>query len=123
MDTLDRNLEEVTDKALRTGEKIVSLQCPCCGRTFYATESEAAYERDNPADQSSTIKIKLGRKCPHCGFASGYVNNSIKEQQVEKMRVEMEAEQMAYEAAEKRQTPWSVVNNMGVRFEDPKDDK
>lgn len=116
MNELDRNLEEVTDLALRTGEQIVSLQCPCCGRTFYATESEAAYEPANPASQESLIKIKLGRKCPYCGFAGGYVNNSIKEQQVQQMQVEMEAEQMAQDLADKRKTPWSQICNQGPDF-------
>jgi len=120
MSEIHRNLEEVTNKALKTGEKIVTIDCPCCGKTFYATESEAAYEQANPADTSSLVGIQLGRKCPYCGFSGGYIANSIKDQQVEKMRVEMQAEQMAQEAADKRQASWSVINNMGINFVDPK---
>ena len=115
---LDRNLEEVTELALITGEQSVSLQCPCCGRTFYALESEASYSKPNPADTSSMVQLKLGRKCPHCGFSGGYVSNSTKEQEVEKMLVEMKAEEMAEEAAEKRQTPWSQICSQGVKFND-----
>ena len=29
-----RNLEEVTDKAIKTGEKVITMQCPCCGKIF-----------------------------------------------------------------------------------------
>ena len=49
MSELIRNLEEVTDKAIKAGEKVITMQCPCCGKTFYAVESEAAYQYDNPA--------------------------------------------------------------------------
>lgn len=113
---LDRNLEEVTDLALVTGEKVVTIDCPCCGKTFYALESEACYSQPNPADTSSMVQRKLGRKCPYCGFAGGYISNSTKEQEVEKMRVEMEAEQMAQELADKRKTPWSQICNQGPDF-------
>ena len=113
---LDRNLEEVTELALKTGEQIVSLQCPCCSRTFYATKSEAAYEPVDPADTSSTHHIKLGRKCPFCGFAGGVTTNSAKEREVEQMRIEMEAEEKALELAEKRQTPWSQVCSLNPDF-------
>ena len=118
MTELERNLNEVTELALKTGEKIITMQCPCCGKTFYALESEANYVKPNPADQSSMVAIQLGRKCPFCGFAGGYVNNNIKEQEVKKMRVEMEAEQMAQDAADKRATPWSKVCSQGVKFND-----
>lgn len=111
---LDRNLDEVTNKALETGEQIVTIECPCCHKIFYVTESEAAYQYDNPADQS-TLKIKhLGRKCPHCGFAGGYDsgNKSKFEQDVEQMKIELEAEKLAEEAAEKRQASWADINNI-----------
>lgn len=116
MNELDKNLEEVTNKAIETGEKIVTLECPCCNKTFYALESEAAYEQTNPADTSSMHHIKLGRKCPFCGFAGGYATNSAKDREVEQMRIEMEAEQKAFELAEKRKTPWSQVCSQGPDF-------
>ena len=72
MSELIRNLEEATDKAIKTGEKVITIQCPCCGKIFYAVESEAAYQYDNLASQD-TLKLKhLGRKCPHCGYAGGF---------------------------------------------------
>ena len=36
---LIRNLEEATDKAIKIGEKVITMQCPCCGKIFYAVES------------------------------------------------------------------------------------
>lgn len=120
MSEINRNLEEVTDLAIKTGEKIVTVECPCCHKIFYATESEATYQYDNPADQSS-LKLKhLGRKCPHCGFANGY-DTGLKskfEQDVEQMKIEMEAEKLAEEAAEKRQASWAQICNQGVKFDD-----
>ena len=116
MSELIRNLEETTDKAIKTDEKVITMQCPCCGKIFYAVESEAAYQYDNPADQSA-LKLKhLGRKCPHCGYAGGFDLGlkSKYEQDVEQMLVEMEAEKLAEDAADKRQASWSEINNIGV---------
>ena len=113
---LTKNLEEATDKAIKTGEKIITMQCPCCSNIFYAIESEAAYQYDNPASQD-TLKLKhLGRKCPYCGYAGGFDLGlkSKYEQDVEQMRVEMEAEKLAEDAADKRQASWSEINNIGV---------
>ena len=53
MSELIRNLEEATDKAIKTGEKVITMQCPCCCKIFYAVESEAAYQYDNPASQDT----------------------------------------------------------------------
>ena len=116
MSELIRNLEEATDKAIKTGEKVITIQCPCCGKIFYTVESEAAYQYDNPASQDD-LKLKhLGRKCPHCGYAGGFDLGlkSKYEQDIEQMRVEMEAEKLAEEAADKRQAPWPEINNIGV---------
>ena len=116
MSELIRNLEEATDKAIKTDEKVITVQCPCCGKIFYTVESEAAYQYDNPASQD-TLKLKhLGRKCPHCGYASGFDLGlkSKYEQDVEQMRVEMNAEKLAEDAAEKHQASWSEINNIGV---------
>ena len=125
MTELERNLDEVTDEALKTGEKIVTMQCPCCGRTYYATESEASYQYNNPASQAP-LKLKhLGRKCPFCGYAGGFDQGEQSQAELDRqqMMVEIQAEQMAQDAADKRKTPWSVVNNMGIQFVDPKDDE
>ena len=121
---LERNLNEVTDKALETGENIVTVECPCCGKTFYVLESEAAYSQANPADQSPLKCIRLGRRCPHCGFAGGYTTSSKSKAELdaEKMLIEMEAEQKAIELAEKRQASWSKICSQSLNFEDPKDD-
>ena len=116
MSELIRNLEEATDKAIKTGEKVITMQCPCCGNIFYAVESEAAYQYDNPASQD-TLKLKhLGRKCPYGGYAGGFDFGlkSKYEQDVEQMQVEMEAEKLAEEAADKRQASWSEINNKEV---------
>ena len=113
---LDKNQAEVIEKAMETGEKIITMQCPCCGKIFYAIESEAAYQYDNQASQD-TLKLKhLGRKCPHCGYVGGFDLGlkSKYEQDVEQMRVEMEAEKLAEEATDKRQASWSEINNIGV---------
>ena len=115
MTELDRNLEEVSNKALETGEKIVTLECPCCGKTYYATESEVVYTPPDYVDQS--LK-QLGRKCPFCGFSGGISLSGSEKLDAERdrMQVEMEAEQMAQEAADKRQIPWSEVNKMGLEW-------
>ena len=116
MSELTRNLEEAADKAIKTGEKIITMQCPCCGNIFYAVESEATYQYDNPASQD-TLKLKhLGRKCPYCGY-TGSFDLGLKskyEQDVEQMQVEIEAEKLAEEAADKCQASWSEINNIGV---------
>lgn len=116
MSELIRNLEEATDKATKTGGKVITMQCPCCGKIFYAIESEAAYQYNNPASQD-TLKLKhLGRKCPHCGYAGGFDLDlkSKYAQDVEQMRVEMEAEKLAEEAVDKCQASWSEINDIGV---------
>ena len=116
MSELTRNLEEATDKAIKTGEKVITIQCPCCGKIFYAIESEATYQYDNPASQDA-LKLKhLGRKCPHCGYADGFDFGlrSKYEQDVEQMQVEMEAEKLAEEATDKHQASWSEINNIGA---------
>ena len=126
MTELEKNLDEVTNLALKTGEKVVTIDCPCCKKTFYALESEAVFTAAHPSDNpSASLSLeKLGRKCPFCGFSGGFTNGgkTKAELEVEKMKIEMEAEQMAYEAMEKRQTPWSQVCNQSLQFEDPKDD-
>ena len=78
MTELDRNLEEVTELALKNGEKVVTVECPCCNKIFYATESEAAYQvinRNEQTDFGADLKKlsgkQLGRKCPFCGFSGG----------------------------------------------------
>ena len=116
MAEIDKNFDEVVDKALKTGEKVITMECPCCHKLFYITESEAAYQYDDPAGQS-VLKLKhLGRKCPFCGFAGGYDVGikSKREQDIEQMQVEMEAEKMAEEVPEKRQASWAEINNIGV---------
>ena len=116
MSELIKNLEETTDKAIKTGEKVITMQCPCCGKIFYVVESEATYQYDNPASQD-TLKLKhLGRKCPYCGYAGSFDLGlkSKYEQDVEQMRVEMKAEKLAEDTADKRQASWSEINNIGV---------
>ena len=116
MSELIINLEEATDKAIKTGEKIITVQCPCCGKIFYAVDSEAAYQYANPASQDTLKLTHLGRKCPHCGYAGGFDLGlkSKYEQDVEQIWVEMEAEKLAEEAADKRQASWSEINDIGV---------
>lgn len=104
------NLEEVTNKALETGEKIVSLECPCCHRTYYALEREAMYERVNRAEDDYKVDPErfslrsLGRKCPHCGFVSSLSPSDLLNS------IPKETKQELVE----KETPWSVINNMGV---------
>ena len=116
MSELIRNLEEVTDKAIKASEKVITMQCPCCGKIFYVVESEAAYQYDDQASQD-ILKLKhLGRKCPHCGYAGGFDLGlkSKYEQDLEQMRVEMDAEKLAKEAVNKCKASWSEINNIGV---------
>lgn len=113
---MDKNLSEVIDKALETGEKVVTIECPCCHKVYYLTESEASYQDDNPADQSP-LKLKhIGRKCPYCGYASGYYadGSSKMRDEIERMKVEMEAEKQAEKMLDRTKTPWAEINNRGV---------
>lgn len=70
-----KNLEDVTNKAMKTGEKVVTIECPCCGKTFYTLESEAVYrpiirhEDDYALDLNKFSGKTLGRKCPFCGYS------------------------------------------------------
>jgi len=104
------NLEEVTNEALKTGEKIRTLECPCCHKIYFALESEATYERANRTEDDYKVDPKqfslksLGRKCPHCGFVSSLSPSDLFSD------VPKEAGQ---ELAEK-ETPWSVINNMRI---------
>jgi len=72
---MDKNLEEVVDKAAKTGEKVVSVECPCCGKSFYATVDEATFSVINRKTDDFDLDLKalsgkiLGRKCPYCGFS------------------------------------------------------
>ncbi len=68
MSEIYRNLEEVTEKAIKTGEKVVTIQCPCCSKTFYTLESEAAYQTIIRTEDRFSGKM-LGRKCPFCGYS------------------------------------------------------
>lgn len=83
MTELDKNFNDVLDKALETGEKVITIECPCCGKTFYATESEAAYQtivrnKDDYALDLNKFSGKiLGRKCPFCGFSAGLTSGNF----------------------------------------------
>lgn len=84
MNELDKNLAEVIEKATETGEKIVTIECPCCGKIFYATVSEAVFttlNRNEETDYSIDLKKFsgkiLGRKCPHCGFSTDLTSSKF----------------------------------------------
>ena len=109
---IDKNLDDVIDKAAETGEKIVTMECPCCHRVFYTTENEANYSNVNP-EASFNIK-RLGRKCPYCGFTAIIGSANKKEQDIEQMEVEMEAEQKAQQMLDENQSSWAEINNIGV---------
>ena len=76
MEVSDKNFNEVVDKAIKTGEQITTIVCPCCGKTYYVTEDEACYtminrdqEHDYGLDLTKFSGKTLGRKCPYCGFS------------------------------------------------------
>ena len=75
MSEIYRNLEEVIEKAIKTGEKVITIQCPCCSKTFYTLESEAAYQTIVRNKDDYTLDLNkfsgkiLGRKCPFCGYS------------------------------------------------------
>lgn len=113
---IDKNLDDVIDKAAKTGEKIVTMECPCCHRVFYATENEAAYQYKDLASEA-TLKVRtIGRKCPYCGFAGEFNpgRHSKAELDREQMFVEMEAEQKAQQMLDENQSSWAEINNIGV---------
>ena len=110
-DIEERNLAEVMDKATETGEKIVTLECPCCHKVYYMLESEATYSNPNPGDESSIALKRLGRKCPYCGFSGMYGSNNKRELDLEQMRVEMEAEQKAQKMLDDNATSWADICN------------
>lgn len=121
MTELDKNLEEVTEKALKTGEKVVSIECPCCHKVFYATEKEAAYNalnRNEETDFGMELKQlsgkKLGRKCPFCGFAGDLGASDFLRLGRDFVKDEIAAEEKAEEIREKNRTPWSEINNINI---------
>ena len=80
---LRENLDDVVDIAAKSGEKVVAVECPCCGKFFYATESEAAYsqaldEDPQKAANSGLYVMRLGRKCPFCGYSGSVTPNICK---------------------------------------------
>jgi len=114
-DILEKNLAEVMDKAMETGEKIITIECPCCHKTYYALESEAIYSNKDPIN--NTYK-QLGRKCPHCGLSSIVSGGNRREQELERMEVELQAEKKAQEMLDKNQSSWSDICKMGLNFND-----
>ena len=114
------NLEEVTNKALETGEKIVSLECPCCGKTYYALESEAGWSNANRGEGGFGVDPEifsvrqLGRKCPHCGFITEISPGKAFDPNYNSVKDEIKAKEMAEQIREETLLPWSVINNMGV---------
>jgi len=122
MTELDKNLEEVTNKALETGEKVVTVECPCCSKIFYATESEATYqainrneEIDFGMDMKGLSGKQLGRKCPFCGFAGGMnASDFFKLGRGSFIKEEIKAVEEAEKARDESRTPWAEINNMGV---------
>ena len=84
MSDLDKNLEEVVDKAIKTDEKVVTIECPCCHKIFYVTVSEAVFttlNRNEETDYGMDLKKfygrQLGRKCPHCGFSTDLTSSKF----------------------------------------------
>ena len=130
MNELDRNLNEVTELALKTGESVATVECPCCHKTFYILKSEAVFsvinrneETDFGADLKKLSGKELGRKCPFCGF-SGEIGGSdfLNLGRDDFMREEIEAEQKAEELVEKNQVSWAEICRPGLDFRDEKDD-
>ena len=111
MTELDRNLEEVTNLASKTGEKVITVECPCCHKTFYALESEVSYSvinRNEQTDFGADIKKLsgklLGRKCPFCGFAGELGgSNFLNLGRGDFIQSEIDAEQKAEEVHERNQ--------------------
>lgn len=118
MAEIDKNFNDVLDKALETGEKVITIECPCCHKIFYITENEAAYQYDNPADQSVLKLKRLGRKCPFCGYAGEFNPGQCSKAELdrEQMFIEMEAEQKAQQMLEENQSSWAEINNIGVSW-------
>ena len=121
MSELDKNLEEVTELALKTGEKIVTVECPCCNKIFYATESEATFavinrneQTDFGADLKKLSGKKLNRKCPFCGFSGNLSSSDFLSLGRDFVKDEIAAEEKAEEIREKNRTPWSEINNINI---------
>ena len=126
MSELDKNLNEVIDLALKNEDKVVTIECPCCHKTFYALENEATYSvinRNEQTDFGMDLKKlsgkQLGRKCPFCGFAGEFSgSNFLNLGRGDFIQSEIEAEQKAEEINEKNQASWAEVCNQGVKFND-----
>jgi endogenous inhibitor of DNA gyrase (YacG/DUF329 family) len=121
MSELDKNLEEVTELALKTNEKVVTVECPCCHKIFYATESEAAFtvinrneQTDFGADLKKLSGKQLGRKCPFCGFSGNLSSSDFLSLGRDFVKDEIVAEEKAEEIREKNRTPWSEINNINI---------
>ena len=130
MTELERNLNEVTDIAAKTGKRIVSVDCPCCGKSFYALDDEVVFSkimRDRAAEfglDSKRLSGKsLGRKCPFCGYAGELGGGEfLRLDRGDAIKSEIEAERRAQELYDETRTPWSKVCAIGLDFGDKKDD-
>lgn len=121
MAELDRNLEEVTELASKTGEKVVTIECPCCHKIFYTLESEAAFtviNRNEQTDFGTDLKKlsgkQLGRKCPFCGFSGNLSSSDFLSLGRDFVKDEITAEEKAEEIREKKRTLWSKINNVNI---------
>ena len=126
MDELDKNLKEVIDQATKNGEKVVTIECPSCHKTFYATVSEAAYsvlnrneETDFGMDLKKFYGQQLGRKCPFCGFACGLTSSDfLKLGRDSFIQDEINAEVVGKNTNAQIETSWADLNNIKINFED-----
>lgn len=73
------NPEELIDRAIDTNDKIVSIDCQCCGKTFYVLESDLYIENvvrgENEPQLDNRLKLQHLPKCPHCGYCSKLTGN------------------------------------------------
>ena len=83
---MDKNLNDVIDRALKLEpseeNQIVTVECPCCHREFYAIKSEVYYENiyrntDGYAADPQKFSFITFPKCPHCGFSGMFTPGNL----------------------------------------------
>jgi len=121
MAELDKNLNDAIELAATTGDKVVTVECPCCHKIFYTTKTKAAYALVNRAPEDfdfdrTKISLKqLGEKCPHCGFVAELGTSEL-------FGIDRDPEQKAEDIREVSQSSWAEICNPGINFKEVKKD-
>ena len=67
------------EEARKTGDRIVAIDCQCCGKTFFVLENDLFIENvvrgENDFKSDARIQLQQLPKCPHCGYCANLTGN------------------------------------------------